>query len=749
MKGSCSIVFPALAIILLTAALGTPSIPLETTLERGSRTEDLIIKFYPNIDEAYQALKNGDIDMLGYEITSSIYNNAVNDTNIVLAPVVDRGMYGFDINNNCTIPTYPGVRSPTNYKGFRQAIAYLVDKDYIVDDFCGGFAERIDQPISAGQKGWCNKSMWYPNYPYEYDPQAASDTLDSEGFLQGTTNNTYYDSTFPGSAQKIRVYPTGHSKAGDDLDDLRVYPRADDLRRWNAGNLLISNLRKHGIPVKVLSWYGFWWPPWLAEPDYHIYTGGWSIGRFPARTLYYLYHTDGWYINGPNIYTGFDCNGFPNYPKLDQLLYNASHPLTHEDEVKYTNQALGYFTEECIAIPLFSSKSYWAYSTDILGVVNNDLIGFENGYSFLNAYKIDGSPIRYGIKIPPIAMNKIYSQWFYDYQCLDRMDLYSGMETPPYDRSIDQPGYILDWTVGTWADPDDATNKTKNVQTYRDDAWFVEPVTGNQLEHINNTHHYASIWYEYQLSDAWNHRSVEDIKSLRIIDTDTIEIYWNLPSYWNTYKGATSIKSFNWYSKGNLSQTVTESLTADAISGYVSCAEPVFYVLNAESEGTPLVLGTDYDIYMDPDGPHNADVRIINHSYLGASVNITYLAAGDANGYYPGGLPWQDAFEGAGMYYAVDFVPGAGGYLTLKRNPFYPMETPPIGEVDFIKKGNGCYKIDIFDIVRGVNAYGSQGISIPDAHWFPGADLAYPGGQIDIFDIVTIATKYGTEWDCP
>ena len=100
------------------------------------------------------------------------------------------------------------------------------------------------------------------------------------------------------------------------------------------------------------------------------------------------------------------------------------------------------------------------------------------------------------------------------------------------------------------------------------------------------------------------------------------------------------------------------------------------------------------------------------------------------------------------MYYAVDFVPEIGGYLTLKRNPFYPMETPPLGEVDFIKKASGCYKIDIFDIVRSASVYGSQGINVPNTNWLPGADLAYPGGQIDIFDIVTIVSNYGREWDC-
>ncbi|MCW3985230.1 MAG: ABC transporter substrate-binding protein, partial [Candidatus Bathyarchaeota archaeon] len=185
---------------------------------RGPRTEDLIINFYGNISSAYAALKAAEIDIVGYEIVEELYEDAIADSNIVLAPVADSMMYQFDINNNCTIATYPGIRSPTNYQGFRQALAWLTDKEYIIEEACEGFAERIDQPIAAPYKGWRNESMWYPNYPYEYNPVAAAATLDAEGFLQGTTPNPYYDAAFPGSAEYIRVYPAGHSKAGQDLD---------------------------------------------------------------------------------------------------------------------------------------------------------------------------------------------------------------------------------------------------------------------------------------------------------------------------------------------------------------------------------------------------------------------------------------------------------------------------------------------------------------------------------------------------
>ncbi|MCK4633789.1 hypothetical protein KAT42_03070, partial [Candidatus Bathyarchaeota archaeon] len=613
------------------------------------------------------------------------------------------------------------------------------------DTFCGGFANRIDQPISYQHRGWRNQSYWYEDgtYPYEYSPAQAAAAFDSAGFVEGSDANPYYDAGFPGSAPNLRIHPD----TGVTMNPLEVCVRSDNSRFLSAGRALCDALRAVGVPVnQIEADSSVLYPKVMNNFEYHVYAGGaWGGGRYPGPTAYALFHHDNYVLGGANYVTGVDQNGDPNYAKLSELLDTARYPRNHSEAVSATKKAMGYLIERCITISLYGPKYFYAWSTNLLGVVPQPYP--FSPYTFMNAYKVDGSPIRIGHE-PPSAMNKIYS-WFTDYLCLDRMDLYSGLDNPPYDNSIVQAGYIHSWSTDTWTDSDDLVNKTVVTQTYRDDAWFVEPVTGNQLEHVNITHHYASIWYEYQLTDALNNDQVWSIKTVRIAGPHSLEIYWNTPGYWNTLIGSTSIKSFNWFAKGSLSQRVTETLSADNITGYISCTEPVFWVLNAKSGGTPLVLGTDYDIYKDPDGPHNADVRIINPAYLGASIDITYMATDNALGYYPGGLTWQDAFEGAGMYYATDFAPGAGGYLTLKRNPFYPLETPPLGEVDFIKKPSGCYKIDIFDIVLAASAYGTQGVGEPDSKWLAGVDLAYPGGQIDIFDVVTIASKYGAEWDCP
>jgi len=53
------------------------------------------------------------------------------------------------------------------------------------------------------------------------------------------------------------------------------------------------------------------------------------------------------------------------------------------------------------------------------------------------------------------------------------------------------------------------------------------------------------------------------------------------------------------------------------------------------------------------------------------------------------------------------------------------------------------WRVDIFDVVLGVNAYQA---TPGDYHWDPRCDIAEPYGIIDIFDVVMICANYGEEY---
>jgi hypothetical protein len=93
---------------------------------------------------------------------------------------------------------------------------------------------------------------------------------------------------------------------------------------------------------------------------------------------------------------------------------------------------------------------------------------------------------------------------------------------------------------------------------------------------------------------------------------------------------------------------------------------------------------------------------------------------------------------------------------TFRRNPYYWMETPPLGEVDFVwnyvgvtKPRSGYYDIDIYDVVMTAGAYGATATGAPSPKYISGADFAPVGGLVNIYDIVTNSGNYGRRWGYP
>ena len=735
------------------------SIP-STYAAKGPREDDLQIFFYSDSLGTYAALEAGEVDMIagmGWshalispELVDSeglvygpLYQDAITNPSVVLAPVCANNMYQFDLNNNCTIPSNPTVRSPTNCREFRQALAFLCDKDLYVDTYCGGFANRIDQPITYQSQGWTNDSYAGVNYPYEYDPAAASALLDANGWVEGATPNPDYDAAFPGSTQFIRVYPPGYTPMTQDLDPLRVYVRIDDPKRLQAGRHLYSNMRKIGIPVDASEGpASFIYDPVMRLRDYHVYTGSWTVGRFPTYT-YFLYHTDFartlGYGTGYNYVHGFDPGDVPNHPLLNALLEKIYYTATFSGAQAASKIAMGVFTAECVTIPLWSDQSYVAYSTNLLGIVNMDCYGPVNPYTFMNAYTRDGSPLRLGLVIPPSSLNIMYASWMYDYTLLDRITTYGSMDVNPYNLAQDQPGFILDWTTDFWNDL--GTLKTTVTKELRQDNYFVD-TGGTMLANVDVDAYLFSNYVCYAAGvDSWHWDTVKDIKRFSKVSDYEVEIYYDADSYWFTYTASPPLLPFSvWLNPGyGLATLETTGFTVDTdltTPGLLSLDRPVWINSITGSTSGLLTEWTDYHWEL---GDFYIDTALVS----GETVTVEWYQYGDVSGHTLGDNPAGDVTIGCGQYYMTDYVAGAGGYFTAKRNPFYWMDTPILGEVDFKWESGGYYEMTIFDVVKAAAAYDSQGTAVPNSRWFPGADLAPPGGIINIFDIVTMAGKYG------
>ncbi len=740
------LMFSAL-LLLFTLLVVTCSPQVSVFASKGPRTENLIMQFYANASTAYPALVAGDVDVVGSALPQALYWDAITNPNIALAPVDDLGMYQFDLNNNYSIHSYPAVQSPTSYTEFRQALAYLVDKDRVVDEFCNGFAVRMDQPIAAPAHGWMNKSYAGANYPYECDPQAASDLLDANGWVEGTTPNPDYDAAFPGSTECIRTYPPGHETAGADMDPVITYVRTDDPRRLEAGRHLYGNMRKIGIPVDAREGpSSFTYDPVMGLMDYHIYTGGWSLGRFPTFP-YFGYHTDYYIPYGSNYVTGFQAdNVTPSHPRLDQLLYNIYYADKLAQALTNCTLAMGLFTELCVTIPLFIARYFWAYNTAVLGAVNMVGHGLENDFFFMSAFKADGSPITWGVTSPPTSLNVLYSSWSYDFQCLDRIYDYGNADLPPYDIAFEQPGWVLDWFADTWVDPADGWTKARNFKEFRPDNYFVD-AHGNQLENVDADTYLFSCYVEY-ITCLWQSCSCfNELHHFVKVNNSRVEIYYDARSFWLYTSSSPPLfpRSIWLNTSYSLTENLVETFVVDTnltTPGFLGLDRPVWIdSINGSVSG----LLTEWIDYHWETGDWYIDTALVS----GEILTVEWYQFADVLGVTLGDNPAQDVTISCGQYYLTGFNWGTGGNMTARRNPYYYLETPPLGEVDFVWEEGGYYEITIFDIVKAAGAYGSQGIGVPDPNWLPGADLAPPGGVIDIFDIVTIASAYGETFGAP
>jgi hypothetical protein len=738
-------------------------------VQAGPRS-DLNVTFLASDDAAWAYFRGGYVDFIQWALTKEQKEYAETDPNIQLARIDEDDMYEFDLNNDYKILTYPSARSATNELKVRQAIARLVDKDYIIANILENFGVRIDTPMfTKSTNGWADPSVIGANYPYPYNPEEAANLLSAAGFADTDHNGWLnYPASWDGApGADTTAYP------------LVVCVRSDHGHRLAAGRYLINQLEVTLAGTTIGAGFkttGTQWqqpravlsPKVFGNFDYNIYTGGWDLGRYPTH-LFSLYHSQFWYPYGPNYVTGLDRDGNPNYPDVDV----AVNAIWYTDSIAAAQTASKAFTvlhaQKCLNVPLWSYCTYWAYRKTLAGVVNEDGYGIENDYTFLNAYQgyhsPSSSPIRIATISGPSRLNILHSQWYFEYAFLDRV--YTGaMSVSPYDLGTDQPWVVQDWQTGTW---DDAGTEKSMVTYYiRKDVGIVAPVTGTFVRNFDAEDFEFTVWYNYAFSDSWQWGNFMYVRYTKIVDVNDdgwneFQVYFDDSSYWfyasPTYPLLTKQELIDplcaqttetWAQTGTASKNTTNNVVS-----VVSCT----------LDGAPLVEGVDYVI--------RADYALASHKgfkplrALTGTISIAYWYADiSSTGFYLAGLPWQQTMYSLGTHYPYSVTtdpPDIGDTIALRKNTrFFLKEStafpaPILGEIDWrwywegtVKPRNGYYRIGILDVVRATGAYCTRGDGVFNPNYFPGADIDSTDlSHIGIFDIVTIQGAFGRRFGGP
>jgi len=760
----------AVMAILATLML-TSTMPVMSTPPRHCKGLD--IYFYENEDACFTALMACEIDFMAWALTDAQYALAVVSPNIQLAGYAENGFFEFDLNNNYTIPDFPGVRSPMNDPEFRKSIAHMVDKNWIISSVIGGFAERIDCMIAAPQKGYGNETCCFEEtYPYPYSIAAANARLDAAGFDDSDANGVRnYPADWPGRPGR------------PDLDPIKICIRSDHGHRLTAGNELERTMREDcNIPTNPVRQSSDVLKPIVMNArNYHIYTGGWGVGRWPLY-LYGLFHWSGWFPDGDNYVTGMNQTNQPNYPDLDEDLEDIFYAENDADFKAAVKRASGKMVcKYCVNIALWSYVSYWAYKKTLVGVVNMEGYGIENTYTFLNAKKCDDKdtpedesqePIKMGLIHNPKALNILYSSWVYDYSVLDRVFM-SLLSVNPYNLAKDQPWIAQDWEEGTWYDPQDDEEKTKLTYWLRKDVVWKEPETCEPLQPLTAHDVEFMIWYNYACTDSWQFSGFQDVHHTVILDDNTIEIYMDAKSMWFKY-----YPIYPLLKKGDATHGLLPLLCEE-----VMCEFPILEPRDISDkdilpcptivqltevrkmpEDIVLIEGIDFEIFATnaPDYCHN-EIHWLRPLDPGETVIFYYWApSADPHGYYLADLDWRLTWYSVGPYCPIDinpdlnyaifacndchFLPPAGEELAL-----------PEGEIDWdwtwqgtVKPRSGYFQVNIYDAVMLLKAYCSRGDGVPPPNWEPGADIdCFDLCHVGIYDAVMLLTNYGKKFGIP
>ncbi len=545
--------------------------------EVGPEAQWLLENIYLNPDDENLALHYCEIDINDWPLSKDWIDTWIDDPVITLSGYAAIDDFQVDINNQrwptgVTVPRELDPWSGTwkHYYGtnliwdvraaeFRKAIAHLADKDAMIRDILKGYGYKketvVPVPALAGYTDY--DRLQAQGLIYEYDPCEAAKKFDTGGFVEGTTNNPYFDPDFPCSAEKIRIDP----RTLANLEPLEFYIRLDDPRMRDAGIMLRDNLRKMGIPVndhiteKSVCLYEV-----KVLYDYHLYLGEKTECQLSKRAdtgkgfiadpdwISWLFHSRMYYGGSETSY--YDGIGrSPNYvgfchptfdSKADAILSSVTAAEVREAVIQAQEEMARY----CPVIPLWCSAAVKAYKTAWQGTVHMEGVGKDNYWSFLNMYNPNDDTIDWGFKSNLESLNVICVEQLWDWKTLGL--IYDGLVGPnPYDWAEDV-GFLADgWETGPWETGMYCNFTLKPGVLFHDgtpvtpyDVAFSQifprdcgPGVCWYISNVNFTHH-----VEVQ-SIPEGVPSHPDIVANPHLGPDDVVVYLDMPTYWALHWG--------------------------------------------------------------------------------------------------------------------------------------------------------------------------------------------------------------------
>ncbi len=508
--------------------------------EKGSNVNEIIFIQYLDENTALEEVRNGNLDMYYYRISSDRIESSSSREGIKVFDSTG-GSYSILVN-----PAESEKFNLFSIKEIRFALNYLVDRKLIVNELMGGFGAEMISYYSPYDPEYLSILNQLESFHFRYNPTLAekmiSDALDEYG---ATKNNDLWT-------------------INDEPIEITIFIRSDDPVRKSIGEILSSELEKIGFVVKkdfgdlnkaFVVVYGS--NP--ADLKWQIYTEGWgrsAFVRYDSVGLGQMYSP--WFSSMP----GFNDPSYWNYKNeyldsLTQRIYTGDFSSAQE-RTELIQQAILEGVNESVRIFLASKIDQYVVNEKIDGVINDFGAGVPTRFTPINV-RSDSETLVIGVKQiyqgawnPIMGLSDTYSRQIWGVISDPGVfkHPYTGMtfpvrttwivETEWPDAKIDLPDDAIIWdpVEHTWVNVDSGTQSLSKV-TF--DLSFSNWHHGQRMDmnDILQSLYFTIEWGSEPQEDdktfdtEYTPRAIQVVNTLigvKPIDEDTIEVYVD---YWH------------------------------------------------------------------------------------------------------------------------------------------------------------------------------------------------------------------------
>jgi ABC-type transport system substrate-binding protein len=314
--------------------------------EIGPHVSKVQYSIYSTQDAAILALQDGEVDALitPLGLQRGLRDRVEGDENLT---VLDNPVNGFRyMAFNCR-------RAPMDDIAFRQAVAILIDKEFVTQTILQGVAFPLYSFIPEANEAW-----YYDDVPKlglhedgtgmtrEERINEAVKLLEDAGFSwEGDVKPAW-------NADGGHVDPGGNliMPDGEPVEELNLWAPAagyDPLRSTFA-IWIESWLNEAGIPVKAhLAGFNVLVPIIFTEQDFDMYILGWSLGIFPS------YMRDFWHSEQA-VVDGNNAGGYMN-PEFDEKSEKLMQCTSFEECKEITDELQTMLSTEVPYVVLFDT----------------------------------------------------------------------------------------------------------------------------------------------------------------------------------------------------------------------------------------------------------------------------------------------------------------------------------------------------------------------------------------------------------